>query len=257
MISNKDIQRFLKKQNLYDGNIDGILGPISNKAIDTSLYRFFGHHKEWNSERKYIAINQVILHFHSMNPGVVDGLMGPNTEYALERWQNYLRDVDIEESSPVKALKVPYQRNVRRVYGPVGQNQVLLNLPYKMQLAWDLNQTITRFSIHKSVAESAHRVLTNVLEYYKDEGIAEHGFDLFGGCLNVRPMRGGKRPSMHSWGVAIDFDPLRNRLRWGKDKAQLASKECEKFWEFWEEEGWVSLGRERNYDWMHVQAAKL
>lgn len=28
-------------------------------------------------------------------------------------------------------------------------------------------------------------------------------------------------------------------------------------WKCWEEEGWVSLGRQRNYDRMHVQAAKL
>ena len=25
----------------------------------------------------------------------------------------------------------------------------------------------------------------------------------------------------------------------------------------WEEEGWISLGRARDFDWMHVQAARL
>ena len=81
--------------------------------------------------------------------------------------------------------------------------------------------------------------------------------ELFGGSLNVRRMRGGSAWSIHSWGCAIDFDPERNQLRWKKPKAVLSSAECADFWHFWEEEGWVSLGRARNYDWMHVQAARL
>jgi len=80
--------------------------------------------------------------------------------------------------------------------------------------------------------------------------------DLWGGCLNVRRMRGGRKYSTHSWGIAVDYDPLHNRLKWGRDKALFARPEYNKWWEFWEKEGWVSLGRTRNFDWMHIQAAK-
>jgi len=62
---------------------------------------------------------------------------------------------------------------------------------------------------------------------------------------------------MHAWSIAIDFDPARNKLSWNNTRARLAKPDAVKFWELWEAEGWVSLGRARNYDWMHVQAARL
>ena len=40
-------------------------------------------------------------------------------------------------------------------------------------------------------------------------------------------------------------------------RPRLAQPDGETFWKLWEDEGWVSLGRARNYDWMHVQAARL
>jgi hypothetical protein len=62
---------------------------------------------------------------------------------------------------------------------------------------------------------------------------------------------------MHSWGIAMDYDPERNKLKWGRDKAAFAWPEYDAWWRLWEEEGWISLGRQRNFDWMHIQAAKL
>lgn len=62
---------------------------------------------------------------------------------------------------------------------------------------------------------------------------------------------------LHSWGIAIDYDPDRNQLQWGRDRAVFAGPDYDAWWQFWEEEGWTSLGRTRNFDWMHVQAAKL
>ncbi|MCB1809828.1 MAG: M15 family peptidase, partial [Candidatus Competibacteraceae bacterium] len=70
-------------------------------------------------------------------------------------------------------------------------------------------------------------------------------------------MRGGSNWSAHSWGIALDWDPEHNQLKWMHDQASLASSDYDDWWRFWEEEGWVSLGRSRNFDWMHVQAAKL
>jgi hypothetical protein len=87
--------------------------------------------------------------------------------------------------------------------------------------------------------------------------ISKLNLDLFGGCVNVRRMRGGSAWSIHSWGAAIDVDPDNNQLKWGKDKAEFAKKEYNAFWDIVEDEGWVSLGRVKNYDWMHYQAALL
>lgn len=166
--------------------------------------------------------------------------------------------------------KWPRQRDVSSFFGPVGKNQTMLHPPFPMVLAWDTSVPVTRFSIHKKCHDSAMRVFNRIKAHYSPEDIVQHGFNLFGGCLNVRRMRGGRSYSMHSWGIAIDFDPARNRFRWGYDpvkdkhdewgkngKPYLARKECDPFWKFWEEEGWTSLGRSRNFDWMHVQAADL
>ena len=90
---------------------------------------------------------------------------------------------------------------------------------------------------------------------YAFQEIQRLRLDLWGGCLNVRTMRGGTRYSLHSWGIAVDYDPERNRLKWGRDRAAFAQPEYDPWWRLWEEEGWVSLGRHRNFDWMHIQAA--
>jgi len=62
---------------------------------------------------------------------------------------------------------------------------------------------------------------------------------------------------MHAWGVALDFDPNRNQLNWGRDRASFSHPDYDNWWKCWEEEGWISLGRKRNFDWMHIQAARL
>lgn len=151
----------------------------------------------------------------------------------------------------------PRQQDVPAFYGPVGQRQTLLALPYPMKLAWDKRRIISRISVHEKVAASAGRVFESIAQTYSAADRMALGLDVFGGALNVRKMRGGSAYSMHSWGIAIDFDPERNQLKWGRDKARLAHADAEPFWRAWEAEGWLSLGRARNYDWMHVQAARL
>ena len=113
-----------------------------------------------------------------------------------------------------------------------------------------------RISCHIKVEASLTRVLEAVATKYSAQEIDDLGLNLFGGCFNKRKKRGGSTWSTHSWGMALDFDPAQNRLKWGRDKASFARPEFVPWWECWEAEGWVSLGRERNFDWMHVQATR-
>lgn len=139
-------------------------------------------------------------------------------------------------------------------YGNVGENQTRITLPYPMRLAWNTSQTVKTQNVHKKVADSAVRVLTRVLNHYGIEQIKELGLDLYAGGLNVRKITGGNRYSTHSWGCAFDFDSANNKLKWNSSKARFAKPIYNKWWEIWEEEGWYSLGRQKDYDWMHIQA---
>ena len=85
----------------------------------------------------------------------------------------------------------------------------------------------------------------------------ELGLDLVGGCFNNRPMLGGSKPSMHAYGIAWDLDPERNQLKWDHKLAVFATPKYEKFWAIVEQYGATSLGRERDFDWMHFQFARL
>lgn len=142
-------------------------------------------------------------------------------------------------------------------YGEVGQNMTQIVLPYQMKLAWDEGVIVKKMSCNEKCAESLHTIFEKTLKIYGQKDIQKLRLDLFGGCVNVRRMRGGSSWSIHSWGAAVDLDPDNNLLRWGKDKASFAKKEYNDFWKIVENEGWTSLGRARNFDWMHFQAANL
>lgn len=138
-------------------------------------------------------------------------------------------------------------------YGKPGENLVTFRIPYPMKLAWDLDVIISKFQCHDAIAARLDKIFSQTLKEYGIQKIQDLRLDLFGGCFNIRKMRGGTELSVHSWGLAVDIDPANNPLRLGKDKAPLAKKEYDKFWEIVYNNGGVSLGKERNYDWMHFQ----
>ena len=53
------------------------------------------------------------------------------------------------------------------------------------------------------------------------------------------------------------MDPDHNGLKVHRPQARLSGTDYDAFWEFVEDEGGVSLGRELDYDWMHFQFARL
>lgn len=161
------------------------------------------------------------------------------------------------ESTPKKTYSWPRQSSAKDFYGEVGTSQVKCQLPFTMVLAWDTGTKLTSYSCHKLVKEPMERIWNRVYEHYGYDKIVDLRLHMFGGCLNVRKMRGGSSWSMHSWGAAVDIDPERNALHMNKSQATLSKPIYDKYWEFIYDEGAIGLGPERDFDWMHFQFMKL
>lgn len=263
------LQEMLQQARFDPGPIDGHLGDHTYRAVHAALERrtsgLPAEWQSWSNRRQAVAYLQLLCKDKNIEVGVLDGYWGPQTDYAVDTLL-YLREhgqlpPPWRDLSPLDANPNGWPRQnesqLTGFYGAVGVNQVRIQLPYPHRLAWDLNKTVQSFSCHAKVHDSLQRVLQKVLDHYGLDEIKRLRLDRWGGSLNVRKMRGGTQWSMHSWGIAIDYDPERNQLNWGRDRAAFARPEYDAWWRCWEEEGWVSLGRHKNYDWMHVQAAKL
>jgi hypothetical protein len=202
----------------------------------------------------------------------VDGAFGPATERETIKFQlkNDLKPdgvvgtktwkfiTNVSNNTPL-SQKWPKQdyNSMVNFYGPVGENMTKLDVPYKLKLAWEPTTTLSKISCHQKCAKAFYTIFENTLKTYGEKEIQKLKLDVFGGCVNVRRMRGGSAWSIHSWGAAIDMDPDNNTLKMGKDKATFAKPIYNEYWKIVEAEGGVSLGRERNFDWMHFQFASL
>lgn len=130
---------------------------------------------------------------------------------------------------------------------------VTIKIPYPMRLAWDTSIKVTKVSCHKDIAEKLLKVFNDLLTHYGYEEIRRLGIDLYGGCFNYRRMRGGTAWSLHSWGIAIDLDPARNTLKETARTARFARPEYKPMIDIFYKHGFISLGVEKNYDWMHFE----
>lgn len=226
----KEIQRALNDLNYGPLKVDGIMGAKTKAAI------------------------RALQAATGLDP---DGIAGPKTQSTLAAM---LAGATIHvPGSP--GAQWPRQKDVPKVFGHAGSpaaTRGLVTLPLPMRLAWDKGNMIKTFKCHEGVEVPLSLIFQRTVQHYGEASWRSLGLDLFGGCYNLRKMRGSEENmSMHAYGIAVDIDPERNQLKWGRDRAQLALPEYEAFWLIVESVGATSLGRERNFDWMHFQFARL
>lgn len=151
------------------------------------------------------------------------------------------------------------QKQIEAKYGlanKTGKGYLIdLILPYPMYLNWDTKTVVKKIQCHKLIHDKLKAALQEVLDVYGIDKIKELQLNDYGGCFNYRLMRGGTNLSKHSWGIAIDLDPDRNLLHETSKTARFARPEYKQFIDIFYKHGFINLGREKNYDWMHFEIA--
>ncbi len=155
--------------------------------------------------------------------------------------------------------KVPLtDEQITAKYGQPGDesNMVTIKFPYPMRIAWDLAKTVNSTRCHKLAADKFTAVFKDLLAHYGLPELQRLGIDLFGGLVNFRLQRGSKTKwSRHAWGIAIDLNPARNTLKETSKTARFARPEYQPMIAIFYKHGFLGLGVEKNYDWMHFELA--
>lgn len=147
------------------------------------------------------------------------------------------------------------EKQIIAKYGKPGTSIVSMALPYKMRIAWDLKTSVSTMQCHKLMIPRFETVFKGLLTIYGLPELQKLGIDIFGGCYNYRQMRGGTSWSRHSWGIAIDLDPVRNALKTSWLKSQFSKPEYALMVELFYRNGFFNLGKEKNYDSMHFETS--
>ena len=100
-------------------------------------------------------------------------------------------------------------------------------------------------------------VFNDLLTHYGLSELQKLGIDIFGGCVNVRHMRGSKTKwSRHAFGIAIDLDPARNGLKTNWANSQFSKPEYEPMHHIFEKYGFENYGKVLNKDAMHFELCR-
>jgi len=266
----KTLQQVLTADGRYAGPMNGVRDAATEAAVAAVIGARKAELTEdpgsWSPKRRAIACLQLACKDRGIPAGPADGLWGPQTDAGVEGLIVFLdtgappvawRD-RVPSSANPNGWPMDTEADLRAFYGPpTDAGLVAVPCPWRLAIAWDLSKSTGSIRVHPKVADSLRRVLDRVYAHYGEQRIRELRLHLYGGSYNNRPMRGGTRLSTHAWGIAIDWDPERNRLNWNHERAGFARPEYDAWWQAWEDEGWVGLGRHKNFDWMHVQAARV
>lgn len=249
----------IKLQKALGVTADGIIGPKTLKALADKL----GADVESNTK-------ETIKNIQTRLGVVADGIIGPKTlAAALSIDSNIYVGAEsllikkyIEK--PIKFTEVDYKakpikqssvRSGRSIYGKAGDesNLVSVKVPENYPLKYD-GKRVKTIRVHELVADRLEAALNDIINHYGDdiEKVAP-GACVYDGSYNFRKTRNSSSQSIHSWGLAIDFDAANNMLKTKSPAARLSHAVYKPFLDILEHHGFLSLGRRQNSDWMHVQ----
>lgn len=286
------LQSKLKDLRFLTGTVDGVIGDDTKGACvsylqsvddNGTLPSTAADWKDWDIDRQIVACFQHVIDADGIEAGPIDGLYGSLTRVGADKFIQRHRgvsvvdfsDIDINEVNPHNFPKEGTQEFFDRFgkvnitaagkvdCSPLSGKFKRVDCPWKLRFTWDLDSGRSFFNVHEEVADSLKAIIANVWDHYKADGVKEFKLDHFGGDNNCRFKRGTtskvhSNVSTHAYGIAIDFNDPQNGLNTSTRSAtppSLAHPDLVPFWEFWEAEGWYSLGRHEDRDWMHVQAA--
>jgi len=147
-----------------------------------------------------------------------DGIVGPGTAGKLDEPH---ADLVAAAQPMVHTNGWPHDDTASLIafYGKPWENSALLGRvtpPFQMIYTDDDGRVtpIHSFEMHSKLVVAVTQALQSIWELYnKDQGqIEATGLHNFGGSYNYRPIRGSSRLSCHSFGAAVDIDPVHNPL---------------------------------------------
>ena len=251
-----------KVQRLVNVVDDGVIGSKTLGAIANALDATISAYKQTtikNIQKKVCA--------------TADGIIGKNTLNSiisvLSKKPTIKNNIDplIQKyiDKPIKYTEVDYKtslvkqsvlRGGNSAFGKAGCENMLVSVPVPANypLKYD-GKPVKSIRIHKLVADRLAAALQDIINHYGEdiEKVAP-GACCYDGSYNFRQARTSSSQSVHSWGVAIDFDAGNNTMKMSAPKARLSQDIYRPFFDILEYHGFNSLGRRGDYDWMHVQA---
>ena len=246
-------------QKLLGVTADGVIGSKTLAALATALGATVSSYNATTIKNIQKAVG-----------ATADGVIGSKTLNAIiaKLGGTTIKKEEVDPlvqkyiDKPVKYTEVNYKsslvkqsvlRSGNSAFGKAGCENMLVSVPVPANypLKYD-GKPVKSIRIHKLVADRLAAALQDIINHYGEdiEKVAP-GACVYDGSYNFRQSRNSSSQSVHSWGLAIDFDAANNTMKMSAPKARLSQPIYEPFWDILEYHGFMSLGRHANYDHMH------
>ena len=190
------------------------------------------------------------------NGGTWRAVLSGNPRFDTHPWTGPEDETMTQYDRPVEA---PGQAALKQIYGNpdhgnLGHKMVRVPVPFTLKLY--TGSTVGSIVIHEKVSAQLASALSGINSHYGQAELDRLRITVsYAGSHVHRRKRGGSEWSTHAYGIALDFNSLENSLSAGANQALFAKPEYKAFLDIMEQNGFYNLGRYKNYDYMHFQAA--